>query len=407
MLKDMRASLWVWLAVVAAVLGLRASGVLQPSELAVYDRLLRQLERPPAVSNRIALIEISEDDIQQLGHWPLSDLQLAILIESILAAGANAVGLDMYRDLPVAPGELRLERLFERDPPVVLVFKHGDSSSGGIRGHAALEGSGRLGFSDLLLDPDGRVRRGLLFLDRADGGTDYSFSLRLALQELARDGIYPQPDPVREEWLRLGETSIPYVQAGDGGYGDIDDRGYQVMLDFQQSRGDFESVPFRTALNGELQPGSLSGRIVLVGASADSLTDFALVPEGIAHGELVERGVTGVWLHAMLLDQLLRFAHGESRPLQFVSDLAEILGVLATALLGCMLAAAVGRLTTFATIALAVGMAAGCGMLGFAGYAALSAGTWVPVVAPGLRGSARHWPTPPGSRAESARSGPS
>jgi adenylate cyclase len=386
-LKDFRAMLGVWLAVVAAVLGLRSSGLLQPAELAVYDDLLSRIERPAAVSDRIALIEISENDIQELGHWPLSDLQIAILIESILGAGASAVGVDIYRDLAIPPGEQRLDRLLEADSRIVLVFKHGDSSSGGVAGRAVLEGTAQLGFSDMLLDPDGRVRRGLLFLDREDGGTDYAFPMQLATQALARDGIYPQSDPVREEWLRLGETSIPYVEAGDGGYGDIDDGGYQVIQDFWQSRGGFESISFRTALNGELPPGSLAGKIVLVGANADSLNDFVLVPAGIAEGDGIGVGVTGVWLHAVLLDQLLRFGHGESRPLQFVSNLAELLTVVVAGLLGCMLAATatrVGRFTSSSTIVLAVGMAAGCGLLGVLGYAALSAGIWVPAVAPGI-----------------------
>jgi adenylate cyclase len=315
---------------------------------------------------------------------PPTDLEIAILIESILTAGASSVGLDIYRDLAVPPGEQRLEELLEREPRIVLVFKHGDPSAGGIPGHAALEGTGRLGFSDLLLDPDGRVRRGLLFLDRADGGTDYSFSLQLALQELARDGIHPEPDPVREEWLRLGETSIPFVEADDGGYVDIDDQGYQIIHDFVQSRGDFESIPFRSALNGELRPGSLLGRIVLVGSSADSLNDFALAADGVTHGDVIERGVTGVWLHALLLDQLLRFGHGESRPLQFVSNSAEILGVLVAALLGCLMAASIGRFISFSTIGLAVGAASGLLLLGLFGYTALSMGFWVPIVAPSV-----------------------
>jgi adenylate cyclase len=383
MMKGLRASLWVWLAVVVTVLGLRGFGALQAIELATYDRLLQQIDRPLSISDRIALIEISEYDIQELGHWPPSDLEITILIESILAVGASSVGLDLYRDLAVPPGERRLEQLLEREPRIVMVFKHGDPSAGGIPGHAALEGTGRLGFSDLLLDPDGRVRRGLLFLDRADGGTDYSFSLQLALQELARDGIHPQPDPVREEWLRLGNTSIPFVEANDGGYVDIDDQGYQIIHDFLQSGGDFEPIPFGTALNGKLQRGSLLDRIVLVGASADSLNDFTLAAEGITHGDVMERGVTGVWLHALLLDQLLRFGQGESRPLQFVSNFAEIVGVMVAALLGCMLAASVGRLGSFSTFGLAIGASGGLCLLGLVGYAALSMGFWIPLVAPG------------------------
>jgi adenylate cyclase len=208
--------------------------------------------------------------------------------------------------------------------------------------------------------------------------------LQLALQDLARVGIGPTPDPVHEEWLRLGETSIPFLESGDGGYSDVDDQGYQVMLDFHQSDGGFESVPLHTALLGELAPGSLTGRIVLVGASAESLHDFALVPDGIGHGDLMERGAPGVWVHASFLDQILRFAHGEARPLGFVSDLAENLGIAAVALLGGLLAAAVGRISRFATMALATGTLAGLALLGFVAYASLTMGTWIPIVAPGL-----------------------
>jgi CHASE2 domain-containing sensor protein len=79
MLKAFHASLWVWLAVVVAVLGLRASGVLQAVELAAYDRLIHQLDRPVSISDRIALIEISEGDIQELGHCrrPISRLRFS------------------------------------------------------------------------------------------------------------------------------------------------------------------------------------------------------------------------------------------------------------------------------------------------------------------------------------------
>ena len=111
MLKPLRAALWVCLAVVATLFGLRGLGALQPLELAAYDRLLSRVERPNAVSTRIALIEISELDIQELGHWPPTDLEISMLIESILDAGANAVGLDIYRDLPVAPGQEDFEHL--------------------------------------------------------------------------------------------------------------------------------------------------------------------------------------------------------------------------------------------------------------------------------------------------------
>jgi len=384
MWNDYQGAFWVWLAVVVAILGLRGAGALQPIELAVYDRLLGRLERPASVSNRVALIEISEQDIQSLGHWPLSDLEVATLIESLLDAGAESVGIDIYRDLPVPPGEEQFERHLEQEPRSVFVFKHGDLGSGGIPGRATLEGSGRLGFSDLLLDPDGRVRRGLLYLDRDDGGSNYAFSLRLALAELARQGIHPQPDPVHEEWLRLGTTSIPYFEASGGGYAKADDRGYQVLHDYQQSNGDFEAIAFADALGRKLQPGSLSGRIVLVGAIAESLNDFAMLPDGVRRGGSKDRTVTGVWVHASFLDQILRYGYGESRPLRFVPESVEILTVLGVALLGCLFAIWVGGFTSSSTLLLAVGAIVGVIVAAGSGYAFLSNGLWVPVVAPAL-----------------------
>jgi len=385
-LRDLRASLGVWLAVIVAVFALRALGWLQPGELAVYDFLLGRLERPTEVSERIALLEISEEDIQQLGHWPLHDLEIAKLIESLLDAGANAVGVDIYRDLPIPPGVEELDALLVREPRIALVFKHGDSSSGGVAGRALLEGTGQLGFGDMLPDPDGRVRRALLFLDRDDGGTDYAFAMQLAMMTLARDGIHPQSDPEREEWLRLGETSIPYVEVGDGGYTDIDDAGYQVIHDYHQIRGGFESISFHAALRGELESESLTGRVVLVGAKAESLGDFVLVPDAIGEGVVAELGVTGVWLHALFLDQLLRYGNGEARPLRFVSNRTEILSILATSILGCFLAStgvALARWSRYSTLLFAGGVAVGCGALGVAGQVALSTGFWVPIVAPG------------------------
>jgi CHASE2 domain-containing sensor protein len=95
MWKDYQGAFWVWLAVVVAILGLRGAGALQPIELAVYDRLLGRLERPATVSSRVALIEISEQDIQSLGHWPLSDLEVVTLIESLIDAGGENLGHDI------------------------------------------------------------------------------------------------------------------------------------------------------------------------------------------------------------------------------------------------------------------------------------------------------------------------
>ena len=68
MLKDTRAFVAVWVVALVAVLVLRAVSFLQPFELRTYYFLLSQMERPSSVPDRIALAEISEADIQELGQ---------------------------------------------------------------------------------------------------------------------------------------------------------------------------------------------------------------------------------------------------------------------------------------------------------------------------------------------------
>ena len=99
----------VAVAVFAAVLALREAGVLQPSELLVYDQWTRSASEAPQPDSRIVLVQITEQDIRELGHWPLSDRILADTLRVLVAADARAIGLDIYRDLPVPPGERHAE----------------------------------------------------------------------------------------------------------------------------------------------------------------------------------------------------------------------------------------------------------------------------------------------------------
>ena len=151
---------WIALAVTAAVLGLRQVGALQALEIALYDRHQRIGAREPAPRD-IVIVEITEQDIRELAHWPISDVRLTQLLRSLLDLDARLIGLDIYRDLPVPPGTWQLERLLENEPRIFAVSKFGDPTGAGIPGPHALEDSGRVGFNDLLLDLDGAVRRGM------------------------------------------------------------------------------------------------------------------------------------------------------------------------------------------------------------------------------------------------------
>ncbi|NJL43137.1 MAG: CHASE2 domain-containing protein [Pseudanabaena sp. SU_2_4] len=84
-------------------MGIRSLGWLQPSEWAAFD-LYMQLrpEQPP--DDRILIVGVQESDIRYFGKWPISDAQLAQLIRLIRDQQPKAIGLDLYRDVPVEEG---------------------------------------------------------------------------------------------------------------------------------------------------------------------------------------------------------------------------------------------------------------------------------------------------------------
>ena len=90
--------------VVAAVIGVRSQGWLQPVELPVYDALLVAWAGTPT-SDRVVLVGATEDDIAvgdakggRRWGWPLRDGKLAELLERIASWKPRGIGVDLYRD---------------------------------------------------------------------------------------------------------------------------------------------------------------------------------------------------------------------------------------------------------------------------------------------------------------------
>jgi adenylate cyclase len=362
--------------VCALVLALGGLGLLAPLELTLYDHYLRHFGVRPAQSSPLLLVEIHEQDIREQGHWPISDRSLAAALHALLDAGADAVGLDLYRDLPVAPGVEAFERVLREEPRIVAVHKFGALHADGIAGPVALEGSDRIGFNDLLLDRDGVVRRALLYQDDGSGEVEPSFALVLALRALAEQGVVAAPDPQQPEWLRIGATTIPPFEADDGGYASADDSGYQMLLDHARGSGDFETIALGELLRGAVAPARVRGRVVVLGSNAKSLPDSFRVPGGAS--------VPGLELHARTVDQLLRFAAGTSQPRRVLPDALEAALVLGLSLAGCALGLGVPGRPVLGTGALIAAVALGSLALWLAGGLAFRAGWWVPMAAPML-----------------------
>jgi len=360
------------------VIGLRATGVLQGLELAIYDGYLASdsAQSGTSPSSRVAVLEITEDDINVQGHWPISDRILAEAIQHLFDAGARVVALDLYRDLPVAPGQEEFAHLLREESRIVAVRKFGSRTTGGIPGPAALAGTDRVGFNDISFDRDDTVRRALLYQDDGRGEVGTSFALRTAAIALALDSIIPQPDPKNEEWLRLGAATLRPFEPNDGGYVNEDAAGYQVMLDMHRARVAFETYGLTELIRGDVPPDRLRDRVIVIGANAGSLPDNFNLP--------VVGPIPGVQVHATIIDQLLRQAYGESAGRSVIPDHWEAGLILLCSMLGCGIGVAIRGGPALGLSTLAVVLVGGAAFLWYLGSWLFSTGVWVPMAAPML-----------------------
>ncbi len=366
------------ISVALSVILLRNTGGLQFLELAVYDQFLRfqpQIDRP---ASRIVLVTIGETDIRNLGEWPLSDRTLARLLKTILSHRPAVVGLDIYRDIPVPPGSDELVEVISESRNIVTIRKLGDSTSPGVPPPYMLEEGRMTGFNDIIVDPDGVVRRGLLFLHEEDAA-HYAFPLLVALVYLAEKQIAPQSDPDNPLLFRLGETTFVPLEGNDGGYVHADAGGYQFFLDFSGIRPGFPVLSVSAVLAEDFSPALIRDRIVLIGSTAESIKDFFFIP--FSRSVETGRRISGVELHGGIVNQLLLSAEGTSRQMRFLPEYGEWLWILLWSLAGYLLALwarSFRRLVLMDMLAIAA--VAGLTFIAFQQY------WWIPAVPPAIGG---------------------
>jgi adenylate cyclase len=359
------------------VVGLRSAGYLQFLELASYDAFLRVKERHTVPERRLILVQIVEDDIQRIQQWPPSDNRLADLLEAILRYHPRVIGVDLYRDFAVPPGTKRLNALLADNPSIIGIEKFGDANGGGrVLGPPVLRGTDRIGFSDLTVDSDGVVRRGLLFLD---DGKNFSMSLplRLALAYLAKDGITPQAGAPNPEFLRLGRTTFVPFEADDGGYVGADAAGYQYLLDYRGGVRPFTTYSMSDVLDGHVDPALIRDNIVITGVNSVSVKDEFLTPYDRFAG--AGQTTSGIAVHAYETSQLLRSALKGDAPIGVLSDRLENLWVLLWGGMAALLGQFVRSGLRFSLSAIA-----GLSAMAAIAYVAFVEGWWLPVAAPGL-----------------------
>jgi CHASE2 domain-containing sensor protein len=308
--------------VAVCVLLLHSIGLLQSLELAALDQFFRLRPNEPP-EERITIVVIDESYLNEVRLWPIPDTKIAQLLQKLNVHKPLAIGLDIYRNLPVEPGSQELRNVYQLTPNLVgIELLTNDKNKN--KNFSVLPPQGlnhnQVGFNNLLYDLDGKVRRSLLYW-YVDNKPHESFALKLALLYLKSKGITPTTAKSNPEYLQLGKAAFTRFEANDGGYVGADDGGYQLLTNFpkpkcQASSGEFCSfrqVSIRDVLTDKVKENLIKDRIILIGSTAPSLQDFVFIPYSSSLMGTA-KPVPGIQLQAYFISELISAALG-GRPL--------------------------------------------------------------------------------------------
>lgn len=316
-------------AVTILVVALRALGLFVLPELAIYDHLVKARSGVSAAPAPVVLVGGTEDDLRRWG-WPLTDQVLADVLQTILSQRPRVVGVDLYRDRPVPPGDDKLSALFAGHNHIFGVMKVGDARSASVAAHKVLQQNSRAGFADVVVDSGGIVRRGLLYMDQS-GRTFQAFPLMLALKYLETMGIRPTLGDAETGAMQLGTAIIKPLDEDAGGYVRADTGGYQFLLDYIRGPMPFPLLSLSDLLETNLDPYTFRDKVVILGNTSDSVKDFFYSPfDQRDAGNMVY----GIAMHGHVVDQLLRMASGATPVMQTSSETLEIVAIAVVALIG-------------------------------------------------------------------------
>ncbi|VAW03053.1 Signal transduction histidine kinase [hydrothermal vent metagenome] len=224
----------------------------------VYDQV-SDMNRP-APPTDILIVAVDEDSLSQYGKWPWSRTRHIELFDQIAEAKPRAIAFDI---LMSEPGDTQTDqdlaeamaRNINLYVPLHFVIPGSDGAKYDIKKpiapiEKAVSGVGHV---NLLFDADGAVRHTTLCFGKENGGKPW-----LHLMELVYRGVYGQQSPAFE---RLERCSKP------------------LLMPYSE-RASFSSISFAAIANGEVPPGFLEDKIILIGATANGLGDRHPVPLG-------------------------------------------------------------------------------------------------------------------------------
>ncbi len=366
-----RTALALSLGVTALLIGVRELGVLEGLELFAYDKMMQlRPQEKKDIDERIVVITIGNDDFKYQDNQgmvrakykgkprSLAGEALSQLLTKLQPYQPAAIGVDILRDFPSQEDYPSLADQLRESDHLFMICSDVENATPPPElnnpNHNGFNVKNRIGYSDIITDNDGIVRR---FLWSANFGEDSqclpskvssqpAFSVLLAQHYLATQ----TNTPLDYEKLKDGiwETQRNQVRLTawlQGGFyrNQKPTEGYQFMLNY----GNFpKTIAISYSLQDVLKddsnfnPEFVRGKIVLVGLIAKELDsngkeykiDGFLTPLA---GE--QKEMDGVFIHAHMISQILS-AVLDDRPLLLpLSQPLEIIWIVSWSLIGGLL----------------------------------------------------------------------
>jgi HD-GYP domain-containing protein (c-di-GMP phosphodiesterase class II) len=188
------------------------------------------------------------------------------------------------------------------------------------------------GFVNAAMEQDGILRRMPLLLKQGD-----RVYPSLALAAVLRSRTFPEAVLAStwygESTLRIGERRIP-----------LDERG-RLLLRYRGWHGSVQPLSAAALLEGRVAPGALTGRVVLVGATATGMGEAVTTPVKVSSL------LSGVQVHAIAAENILSGDFARNAPWVYRLLATLLLGALATLLCALLPILSGGLWLTLAAVA--------------------------------------------------------
>jgi len=258
---------------------------LEAFEARTYDLRFRDMRGAIPLEPSIAIIAIDDKSIAELGRYPWSRNQYALLLEKLKAAQAKAVLFDaFFPEREDIVNDQAFAAAMKKSGNAVLAELFEYDKEGRVKGvtrslpelQRAASGAGQI---NLFPDEDG-VNRRVPVLVEAEGKLTPSLGMMAAMLALGEKEFAASAFEVS-----VGERRIPV------------DEQYAMWINYSGPPGGYPRYSFTDVVHGRVAAEQLKGKILFVGATALGVYDMRVTP---FHGN-----TPGVEIHATVADNII------------------------------------------------------------------------------------------------------